>query len=166
MNDQVDKLLDQWAEQKPEVDCSGLDVVVRVQNLAKMLRRDEDEALEKLGLKMWEYDVLAVLLRQGAPYALPAKQLALEALLSTGAMTNRVDRLEARQFVEREDDPEDRRSVRVRLTRQGRELADLALDTRAELAAKQVDALSAREKQTVANALKKVLDAVEAEVPA
>ena len=63
MTDRIDKLLAQWTAERPELDCSGLDVVVRLQDAAKMLRRDEDEALEAIGLKMWEYDVMSALRR-------------------------------------------------------------------------------------------------------
>ena len=76
MNDRIDRLLAQWSAERPELDCSGLDVVARVQAVAKALRRSEDEALEALALKMWEYDVLSALRRQGRPYRLPATELA------------------------------------------------------------------------------------------
>ena len=101
MADRIDNLVDQWMGQRPDLDSSALDIVARVQELAKLLRRDEDNRLAALKLKMWEYDVLSTLRRQGEPYALPASKLAKETMLSSGAMTNRVDRLEQRKLVTR-----------------------------------------------------------------
>jgi DNA-binding MarR family transcriptional regulator len=156
MDDRIDRLLDQWSAERPELDCSGLDIVARVQSLAKLLRRSEDEALEALDLKMWEYDVLSALRRQGKPYQLPASELAHESLLSTGAMTNRIDRLEERGFVRREVDPKDRRSVLVSLTRSGQSLVDDAIEARLDIADKQLAGLTAREREAISKGLKKI----------
>ncbi len=156
MIDRIDRLLEQWSQQRPELDCSGLDVVARVQDVAKMLRRTEDEALDSLDLRMWEYDVLSALRRQGAPYQLPATMLAKESLLSSGAMTNRIDRLEERGLVERDPDPEDRRGVLVRLTDQGRSLVDKAIEARLGVANRQLASLSAQERQAISLGLRKI----------
>ncbi len=155
--DRVDKLLGQWSAQRPELDCSGLDVVARVQDAAKMLRRNEDAALHALGLKMWEYDVLSALRRQGAPFRLPATELARESLLSTGAMTHRIDRLEERGLVSRASDPEDRRSVLVALTRAGQELTDQAVEARLVAAERQLSRLAGAERAALAHGLRKLV---------
>ena len=160
MNDRVDNLLSQWSEQRPELNNSSLDVVVRVQELAKLLRRDEDEELAKLGLKMWEYDVLSALRRQGGGYSLPASDLAREAMLSSGAMTNRIDRLESRALVERHVDPDDRRSVRVTLSLIGKTLIDKALESRLALADEQIALLNSEERRVLAAGLRKVTNVV------
>ena len=160
MNDRVDNLLSQWSEQRPELNNSSLDVVVRVQELAKLLRRDEDEELAKLGLKMWEYDVLSALRRQGGGYSLPASDLARESMLSSGAMTNRIDRLESRALVERHVDPDDRRSVRVTLSLIGKTLIDKALESRLALADEQIALLDNEERHALAAGLRKVTNVV------
>jgi DNA-binding MarR family transcriptional regulator len=126
-----------------------------------MLRRIEDDTLEALNLKMSEYDVLTALRRQGQPYQLTATELAHESLLSNGAMTHRIDRLEQRGFVEREADPDDRRGVLVRLTQAGRELVDKALEARLHLADVQIAALTLEERQAVSSSLRKVMAAAE-----
>ena len=87
--DSVDKLLDQWRGERPELDVSGLGLVVRVELLAKRFQRASAHALAKLGLKTWEYDVLSALRRQGAPYDLPATELARSSLLTSRAGTSR-----------------------------------------------------------------------------
>lgn len=161
MPDRIDKLLSQWSAERPELDCSGLDVVARVQDAAKMLRRDEDRELSRIGLKMWEYDVLSALRRQGSPYRMAATELARESLLSSGAMTNRVDRLAARGLVVRSADPEDRRGVHVALTAAGRQLIDQAIETRLQLADEQVAGLTGAERAALSSGLRKVLSAAD-----
>lgn len=156
MTDRIDRLLGQWSAERPELDCSGLDVVARVQDVAKILRRGEDEALEAMGLRMWEYDVLSALRRQGKPYRMPATELARESLLSSGAMTNRIDRLEDRGLVERDRDPEDRRGVLVRLTSAGRKLVDAAIEARLGIANEQLSSLSQQERQAISSGLRKI----------
>jgi DNA-binding MarR family transcriptional regulator len=157
MDDRIDKLLDQWSEERPELDCSGLDVVARLQDAAKIVRRNEDNALGMLDLKMWEYDVLSALRRQGKPFQLAATELAREVLLSSGAMTNRINRLEARNLVKRKPDPEDRRGVIVRLTTAGRKLMDDAIEARLNLADGQLANLSRQECTAISNGLRKLV---------
>jgi DNA-binding MarR family transcriptional regulator len=156
MIDRIDRLLEQWSEERPELDCSGLDVVARVQDVAKMLRRTEDEALDALDIRMWEYDVLSALRRQGAPYQMPATLLARESLLSSGAMTNRIDRLQERGLVERGPDPDDRRGVLVTLTAAGRQLVDRAIEARLGVANRQLASLSNQEREAISVGLRKI----------
>jgi len=157
MDDRIDRLLGQWLAERPELDCSGLDVVARVQDVARLLRRSEDDALEALDLKMFEYDVLSALRRQGRPYQLPATQLARESMLSSGAMTNRIDGLEERGLVAREPDPQDRRGVLVHLTEAGRELVDRAIEARLHVAAEQLAQLSQLERKALSTGLRKIV---------
>ncbi len=160
MDDDVDKLLRQWAQERPELDCASLSVVVRVLFLAKILRQDAERALAAQGLKLWEYDVLSALRRQGPPFQLPATALARASMLTSGAMTNRIDRLESRGLVVRGPAPADRRGVMVGLTDKGRRLTDAAIEARLHAANEQLSTLSAAERRTVADGLKKVFLAV------
>lgn len=157
MEDPVDRLLQQWAQERPELDCSSLSVVVRVLYLAKVLRRDTEKALAALDLKLWEYDVLSILRRQGPPFQLAASELARESMLTSGAMTTRVDRLLARGLVSRQPDTTDRRGINVCLTAEGLRLVDTAIGARLTAAHQQLRALSEDERRTVAEALRKVL---------
>ena len=99
--DAIDQILDQWSEEKPELNTAALGVVIRVMTLFRRFSREAADALEPLGLELWEYDVLSALRRQGRPFALSASGLARETELSTGAMTNRIDGLESRGLVVR-----------------------------------------------------------------
>jgi DNA-binding MarR family transcriptional regulator len=156
MIDRIDRLLGQWSAERPELDCSGLDVVARVQDMAKILRRSENGALDGLGLKMWEYDVLSALRRQGRPYRMPATELARESLLSSGAMTNRINRLEQRGLVARQADPDDRRGVLVGLTHVGRQLVDEAIEARLGVANDQLSGLTLQERNAISQGLRKI----------
>ena len=160
VEDVVDLLLRQWGRERPELDVSGLSIVVRIQLLAKVLRQQTARQLEPLGLEAWAYDVLAALRRQGSPCELPATALARETLLSTGAMTNRIDRLEARGAVRRRHDPADRRSILVSLTGRGRRLVDEAIRARLEAANVALATLSPAERRQLANLLRRLTSEV------
>lgn len=157
MNDDiVNQLLQQWAVEHPELDTSALGVVVRIQMLAKHLQRRSTRALAIHGLKHWEYDVLSVLRRQGEPFEMPATDIAKESMLTTGAMTTRIDGLEQRGLLRRKKNRKDGRSVLVRLSAKGRRLVDDAIDTRLRDADEALVAMSASEMQQVASALQKL----------
>jgi DNA-binding MarR family transcriptional regulator len=155
--DVVDQILDQWSEERPELDTAPLGIVIRIMTLFRAFSREATNALEPLGLELWEYDVLSALRRQGEPYALPASGLARETDLSTGAMTNRIDRLEDRGLVRRKPDKEDRRSVNVLLTADGRRAIDEAIQFRLEAARESVRDLSARQRRDLAALLRMVV---------
>ena len=159
--DAFDEILDQWSEERPELDTAALGVVIRVMALYRRFSRQATRALEPLGLELWEYDVLSALRRQGTPYALPAMGLARETDLSSGAMTNRIDRLEKRGFVQREADEHDRRSVIVVLTPDGRKAIDEAIAFRLEAARESLEALTANQRKELARLLRQVVLAEE-----
>ena len=122
--DVVDDILEQWSEEKPELDTASLGVVIRVISLNRAFLRQATEALAPLDLELFEYDVLSALRRQGRPFALPATGIARETGLSSGAMTNRIDKLEERGLVSRNPDESDRRAVIVALTPEGKRAID------------------------------------------
>jgi DNA-binding MarR family transcriptional regulator len=125
--DEVDALLDAWRRERPDLDLRPMEVLSRISRLAHHLDRRRASAFGSHGLEPWEFDVLAALRRSGSPYQLTPGQLLRETLVTSGTMTNRVDRLAARNLVSRGDDPGDRRGVLVRLTDRGRETVDAAL---------------------------------------
>ncbi len=160
-DDHVDTLISQWGREMPRLDTDALAAVVRIQRLAKLLQRQTNHALAEHGLKLWEYDVLSVLRRQGAPFEMAATDIARAALLSTGAMTTRIDGLESRGFVRRRASKEDGRSVIVRLTRQGEKAIDDALATRLAEANRALEGLSGPARLTLNKALRQVLAILE-----
>jgi DNA-binding MarR family transcriptional regulator len=154
--DVVDDILDQWSEERPELDTSSLGVVVRIMSLNKAFLRQAAEALEPSDLEVFEYDALSALRRQGRPYALPATGLAAETGLSSGAMTNRIDKLEARGLVRRRADKSDRRAVIVSLTPEGRRAIDDAIQARLDAADDSLQGISSKERNDLAALLRKV----------
>jgi DNA-binding MarR family transcriptional regulator len=126
--DEVDVIVDAWKRERPDVDVSAMQVLSRVSRLARHLDRARKQAFAVHELETWEFDVLAALRRAGPPYDLSPGRLVAETLVTSGTMTNRVDRLVARGLVERRPDPADRRGVLVSLTTRGRRTVDAALD--------------------------------------
>jgi len=155
-NDAIDDILAQWSEERPELETASLGVVIRVISLYRAFVRQAGEALEPLGLELFEYDVLSALRRQGKPYSLTATRLARATGLSSGAMTNRVDRLEERSLVRRRRDREDRRGVIVSLTASGRRTIDEAIGLRLDAADESLRSLSSKEKQRLGALLRKI----------
>ncbi|MGC4940695.1 MarR family winged helix-turn-helix transcriptional regulator [Kribbella sp. DT2] len=127
MKDEVDRLVEAWRRERPDLDVAPMEVLSRVTRLARHLDRARSHAFATHGLESWEFDVLAALRRAGAPYQLSPGRLLKETLVTSGTMTNRVDRLTARGLVERLPDPADRRGVLVQLTTAGRDAVDAAL---------------------------------------
>jgi DNA-binding MarR family transcriptional regulator len=127
MKDEVDRLIEAWRRERPDLDVAPMEVLSRVSRLARHLDRARSQAFATHGLESWEFDVLAALRRAGSPYQLSPGRLLKETLVTSGTMTNRVDRLAARGLVERLPDPADRRGVLVQLTTAGRDAVDAAL---------------------------------------
>ncbi|MFD8598638.1 MarR family winged helix-turn-helix transcriptional regulator [Kitasatospora sp. NPDC059646] len=127
MEDEVDRLVAAWRRERPDLDVEPLEVLSRVSRLARHLDRARRIAFAEHGLEPWEFDVLTALRRAGDPYQLSPGQLLTQTLVTSGTMTNRIDRLTTKGLVVRLPDPDDRRGVLVRLTDAGRDKADQAL---------------------------------------
>lgn len=122
--DAVDRIAGQWNAVRPDVDVAPMLVIGRISRLSRLIDRRLAENFAKHGIENWMYDVLATLRRSGAPYELAAGELVEQTMVTTGAMTNRIDRLEERGLVERDTVQGDRRKVIVRLTSAGLSLVD------------------------------------------
>lgn len=122
--DDVDLIVQAWLRERPDLDVQPLAVLSRVTRLARHLDHARAEAFQIHALDGWEFDVLAALRRAGDPYTLSPGQLSSQTLVTSGTMTNRVDRLAERGFVRRTPDPSDRRGVRVELTDSGKQTVD------------------------------------------
>jgi len=138
--DEVDVLVEAWRRERPDLDVAPLGVLSRVSRLARHLDLARREAFAAHDLEPWEFDVLAALRREGAPYTLSPGRLLQVTLVTSGTMTNRIDRLAAKGLVARVPDPNDGRGVQVVLTDAGRGRVDDALT---DLLAHERDILSA-----------------------
>lgn len=153
-HDEVDRLVAAWQRERPDLDVAPLEVLSRISRLARHLDNARRQAFAAHELDVWEFDVLAALRRAGAPYSLSPGHLISQTLVTSGTMTNRIDRLEDKGLVERTPDPHDRRGVQVRLTDLGLErvdsaLADLLIHEQALL-----EGISQEDREAIADALR------------
>ena len=162
--DRIEGIREQWARERPDLDTAGFALVGRLLLVGKLLEHRVGRSLEDLDLALWAFDVLATLRRQGAPFRLTPTELSRATLLTPGAMTNRIDRLEEAVLVRREAEPTDRRGVRVELTERGRELADRAIEARLAEAESAVASLSERDRSSLERILRRMLADLEREV--
>jgi len=154
--DEVDVLVDAWRRERPDLDVGPLEVLSRVSRLARHLDLARREAFEAHDLEPWEFDVLAALRREGAPYTLSPGRLLQVTLVTSGTMTNRIDRLEARGLVSRVPDPHDGRSVQVVLTEGGRTRVDDALTDLLAHERAILSALEGEDRQQLADLLRRL----------
>ena len=129
MQDEVDELLAAWRRERPDLPLEPMGLWSRIKRLDQYLDMARRSAYAEHGLEIWEFDVLAALRRSGEPYQLTPGQLLRETHVTSGTMTNRVDRLVERGFVIRESHPADGRGVLVTLTNPGKQRVDAAMDS-------------------------------------
>ncbi|GGN61488.1 MarR family transcriptional regulator [Actinoplanes lobatus] len=127
VTDDIDRILGQWARERPDLDTAAMGVFGRIFRLSKLAGDVAERAYSRFGIGRPEFDVLAALRRSGEPFQLSPGALAASMMLSTGGTTARLDRLEKAGLVTRSPDPNDRRAILVRLTERGRALADEAV---------------------------------------
>ncbi|HMG03379.1 MAG TPA: MarR family transcriptional regulator [Edaphobacter sp.] len=125
--DHVDHILEQWHRQRPDLDVSPMGIIGRISRAERLIDSRMKAVSLPFQLERWGFDVLATLRRAGEPYHLTPTQLFQSLMLTSGAITNRIDRLEEAGWVERLLDPSDRRVVLVSLTRSGLRLIDRAV---------------------------------------
>ena len=154
MGDAVDLITAAWRRERPDVDVSPMEVIGRLTRLSRLVEREQREFFGAHGLERWEFDVLATLRRSGGEAGLTAGDLNRAAMVTTGAITNRIDRLAARNLVRRAPDPDDRRSVRVQLTPAGRALVDDLLAGHVANEERILAALSPAERELLAGLLR------------
>ncbi|TWE11806.1 MarR family winged helix-turn-helix transcriptional regulator [Rudaeicoccus suwonensis] len=159
--DEVDQIVDAWRRERGDLDVEPLQVLSRISRLARLLDQARGAAFADHDLDGWEFDVLSALRRVGSPYELSPGALIQQTLVTSGTMTNRVDRLEKRGFVRRRPAPNDRRGVLVQLTDSGRAVVDDAMVELLDHERELLSNLSGRDRDRVASALRTLLSAVE-----
>ncbi|HEY3016331.1 MAG TPA: MarR family transcriptional regulator [Nocardioides sp.] len=157
MRDEVDELVESWRRERADLDLAPVEVFSRISRLSRHLDRARKQAFAEQEIESWEFDVLAALRRAGEPYELSPGRLLKETLVTSGTMTNRVDRLTARGLVERLPDPHDRRGVLVRLTTTGRATVDAAFESLVEREHELLSDLPARDRKQLATLLRSLL---------
>lgn len=152
--DAVDRVVAQWAKEKPDLETEPMAMMGRMMRLAKYLETQVAEVHKKYDLKMGEFDVLATLRRSGAPYQLTPSELIDSMMLTSGAMTNRLDKLESKGYISRTHSKEDRRSVSVKLTSAGLLLIDKLIEEHVNVQQNLVQSLSKPQKRNMNQLLK------------
>ena len=155
--DEVDQLVQAWGRERTDLDLAPVEVFSRISRLARLLDRARRDAFTAQSIEPWEFDVLAALRRAGKPYRLSPGQLLRETMVTSGTMTNRIDRLGARGFVERSPDPHDRRGVLVGLTVAGKRAVDGAFETLLASERDLLAELSTAERRELAGLLKRLM---------
>ena len=155
-NDEVDRIVDAWERERPDLDFAPLQVLSRVGRLARHLERARRIAFAASDLELWEFDVLSALRRAGDPYQLSPKALLQQTLVSSGTMTNRIDRLVERELVERKTDPNDGRGILVVMTARGRDRVDSAISLLLQGESELLDGLSTVERERLSVLLRKL----------
>lgn len=157
MRDEVDELVEAWERERDDLDLAPVAVFSRISRLARHLDLARRQAFTEHDIESWEFDVLSALRRSGPPYELSPGRLLRETLVTSGTMTNRVDRLAGRGFVERYPDPEDRRGVIVRLTPEGKTAVDGAFAALLEAERALLADLPAKDQKQLAGLLRTLL---------
>ena len=159
----MERVRAQWKAEAPELDTRPVAVVARVGRLARYFDQGLDRLFAEYGLRRESWDVLASLRRTGAPYRLSPTQLYLGLMRTSGAMTNRLHRLERTGLITRVADPADGRGMLVELTPQGKRLVDEVAPAHLANERAMLAALTAEEQRTLAALLAKLLAGLEAQ---
>jgi len=165
LRDEVDDIVAGWRAERPDLDVAPLQVLSRVSRLAKHLDRARRAAFAAHGLEAWEFDVLSALRRHGPPYRLSPGTLLRATLVTSGTMTNRIDRLAGAGLVTRHPDPADKRGVLVQLTERGKAVADAALADLLVQERELLSGLNAAEREQLASLLRVLLGPLDTAAP-
>ncbi|MEH6378149.1 MarR family transcriptional regulator [Streptomyces sp. KLMMK] len=160
MADHVDRVLEQWAVQRPDLDVSPMAVLGRLKRLARLVDVETGRTFNAHGLDPASFDVLATLRRSAAPHRLTPAELMRSSMVTSGAITQRLDRLEARGLVSRRPSASDGRSVVVELTDEGRALVDETLPDHLATSEGLLAALTEEEREALAAGLRKLLESL------
>lgn len=160
MGDAVDVIVGQWAKERPDLAEAlwSVEVLARIQRMNRIIEKQIKSFAAERDLEMGELDILFTLRRSGPPYAMTAGALIPAAMVTSGAITNRIDRMEAKGLVERVRDGKDRRSVRIRLTEQSLVLTEALMTDHLHHYAELLAPLDPTTCATVATALRTLLE--------
>ena len=159
--DQIDRIVARWRNVRPDLDPSSTEVIGRIVRMEYFTTRRVMQDLASHSINIGEFDVLAALRRQGPPFQLSPNQMQDMVLISSGALTNRINRLESAGLVKRAQDQDDRRGVNVTLTDKGMNVIEEAAGNLLNAESELLEPLDAEERVTLAALLKKLLQAQE-----
>ncbi|GAA1360457.1 MarR family winged helix-turn-helix transcriptional regulator [Streptomyces beijiangensis] len=156
--DAVDVVAAQWRRERPDLGhLDAMALVGRISRANNLMQKGMKPVFAQYGLEFAEFDVLATLCRTGAPYELTAGGLLRSAMVTSGAITNRLDRLEKKGLIERVPHPGDRRAIKVRLTTEGYDLVNTVVEAHVENEARMLAGLTKTERAALDTGLRRLL---------
>ena len=153
----ISETLETWSKERPDLNFTAMGIGLKFDIITTATMALAAEEIADLGVNIGEFDVLATLRRNGKNGVLTPTEIASAALVSPSGLTHRLTQLEKMGHIIRQNDPNDRRSSLVRLTPQGRKIADIAIERISEHATQQISSFSAEEVEVLNAALDKVL---------
>ena len=157
--DAVDRIVAQWARERPELATQPMAVFGRIYRIARLVGDRQEAVYATFGINRGEFDVLATLRRSGEPFQLSPTDLCASLMLTSGGMTGRLDRLERNGLITRSADPTDRRRLVITLTERGRDLVDQAVVAGLEAQHEVLDRLPEASRTQLADLLRDLLAA-------
>lgn len=155
--DHIDQIYEAWSREMPEVSARGAQILARARRITMYVRPEIEGMFKTFDLDSGEFDVLATLRRAGAPYSLRPTELYKSLMISSGGLTDRLDRLEERGFIRRRPSAEDARSLLVELTALGRKRIEAAFAADMALEDRLVEGLTREEHGQLVQLLRKVM---------
>ena len=159
-HDGVDRILEQWARERPELDTEAMGICGRIYRIAKAVGDTQEATYAQFGMTRADFDVLATLRRAGEPFTLSPTALSASMMLTSGGVTGRLDRLERAGLITRSPDPNDRRGTLVTLTPRGRQLIDDAVPAGLRRQQEALAALSPAKRRQLDSLLRQLLSAL------
>lgn len=159
--DRIDKVVNQWQRERPDLDVSSMGLIGRVRNIDLHLTREMEKVFTEFGLNVSSFDVLATLRRTGHPYRLSPGEMLATLMVTSGTMTNRIDQLEKAGLVLRESNPADGRGFLISLTDKGLALIDRAIESHVKNQARLVAGLTTEQQQQLNQLLSQFLTSLE-----
>lgn len=161
--DQVDRILSQWRQERPDLEVGPMGTIGRIKRLNQHLVRGMDKTWAAYGLNWASFDVLATLRRAGPPYALSPSALMDSTMVTSGTMTHRIDQLENAGLIKRVRNPDDGRGFLISLSRQGYDLIDEATTAHVATQARLTAALTDEQRNQLDELLRRFLSGFEDE---
>jgi DNA-binding MarR family transcriptional regulator len=155
--DHVERVVGQWAAERPDLDLDTMATVARVLRAAELINAEINGLATRHGVTQAEGDILFSLRRAGPPYRLTPSQLSGALLVSSGTLTSRLDRLEGKGLIRRHPHPTDRRSMEIELTELGRKGVDAAVTQHVAREQAMLEPLSPREREQLDRLLRRLV---------
>ena len=166
MKGPIDVVQQEWRNERPDLDATPIGVFGRTSRVTRLVETQGKKLLRDLGLRPWEYEMLATLRRSNPDQGLTPTELGETLLVASGTLTNRIDQLELAGLVERRNHPGDRRALLVRLTESGRQQVDRAVEAHLKKEHELLEALTTRERKSLEGLLRKLLISIDPSVSA